>query len=160
MAKKRKNFYYTLIFPILFLLFPFIMFFVASLIRYFNTGIFNYTNNFIYFYAVIKKFREFIFPSVIFLNLGLTIIIFYKFINKKLHFLNWLFITLTGIIIILVGNRFLFIIANKLWSAKLFEFLFFEINLYSLVFASELCFIVCSILNYFDNKYLRKYIRC
>lgn len=156
MAKKRKKFNYTIIFPLLFFISPFIIFFIASSIRYFNTGIFNYTNNFLHFYNVIKNFKEFIFPSVFFLTIGLAIIIFNKFINKKLCFVNWLILALSGIIIILIGNRFIFIIANKLWSENFFEFLFSGINLYTFVFATELCFIVCTILNYFDIRYLKK----
>lgn len=156
MSNKRKKFNYTIIFPILFFIFPFVIFSLTSLIKYFNSGVFNFSNNFIYFYNVIKNFKEFIFPSIIFLTVGLTTILFNKFINKKLRFINWVIITLIGIIIILIGNRLIFIIANSLWSENFLEFLFNGINLYSFVFASELCFIVCSILNYFDIRYLKK----
>ena len=156
MSNKRKKYNYTIIFPILFFIFPFVIFSLTSLIKYFNSGVFNFSNNFIYFYNVIKNFKEFIFPSIIFLTVGLTIILFNKFINQKLRFINWVIITLIGIIIILIGNRLIFIIANKLWSENFVEFLFNGINLYSFVFASELCFIVCSILNYFDIRYLKK----
>ena len=156
MAQKRKKFNYTLIFPIIFLIFPFIIFLLISVIRYLNTGTFNYTNNFVYFIDAIKNFREYIFPSVVFLTFGLAIIIFNKIINKKLRVLNWIFITVLGIIIILIGNRFLFIAMNNLWSENIFEFLLNGINLYSFIFSCELCFLVCSILNYFDIKYLNK----
>lgn len=156
MAHKRKKFNYTLIFPIIFLIYPFIIFLLISVIRYLNTGTFNYTNNFFYFIDAIKNFREYIFPSVVFLTLGLAIIIFNKIINKKLRVLNWIFITILGIIIILIGNRFLFIALNNLWSENIFEFILNGINLYAFIFSCELCFLVCSILNYFDIKYLNK----
>ncbi len=156
MAKSRKKFNYTIIFPILFFLFPFFIFLIFSFIRFLNTGLFNYTNNFLHFYNVIKNFKEYIFPSIVFLTVGLIIVIFNKIINKKLRFINWFFITLLGIIIILIGNRTLFIITNNLWSEDFFEFIFNGINLYSFIFASELCFLVCAILNYFDIKYLKK----
>lgn len=156
MAKKKNHKNTIYIFPILFLTSPFIIFLISSTVRFIKTDIFDYLTNFTYFFDTLKNYSEYIFPTLVFFTIGLFYIVIIKIFNKKINFISWIFIELLGIIIIMCGNRFLFIITNNLWKNNIVEFLFNGINTYTFTFASELCFFTSSILFYFDNKYLKK----
>lgn len=145
------------IFPALFLAFPILFFFALSMIRYINTGLFNYSNNFIYFFHSVKSIKEYIFPAIIFLTIGLSIVLLSKFLSKKsLKKHLWIFIVLLGILIILSGNRLLFIAINNLWSYDILTFIINGITPYTFLLSCEVTFLVCFILHYFDIKYLKK----
>ena len=156
MAKMRKKFDVIYLFPILFIVFPFMIFLLISFVRYIKTGIFNYSNNFIYFLNTIKSINEFIFPLIIYLTLGLLIVVLTKLLNKKIKILSWIMIALIGTIIILLGNRFFFILSNNLWSEGVFKFLLNGFDMYRFVLSSELSFLISTLLIYFDTKYLTK----
>lgn len=156
MNKKRKKFDKTYIFPIIFIIFPLVLFLIASIIRYAKTENFNYFNNFIYLYDALKNYKEYIFSTIVFFTLGLTTIVFYKFFKKKTKIYTWIILNFIGVLIILLGNRILFVAINNLWSYGFFKFLLNGVNLYTFVLASEFCFLVSSLLAYFDLNYLKK----
>lgn len=156
MTKKKKLKHSIYIFAILFLTFPILIFLISSAVRFIRTGIFDYFTNFTYFFNTLKNYSEYIFPTLVFFTLGLFYIVIIKIFNKKINFISWILIELLGMIIIMCGNRFLFIITNNLWKNNIIEFLYNGINTYTFVFASELCFFTSSILFYFDNRYLKK----
>lgn len=155
MTKKRnKNFVY--IYPLLFLVFPFIAFFIISFIRFLKTDIFNYSSNFKYFYDVILNYKQYILPTLIFFTIALFYIAIIKILKQKTKILSWIFITILGIIIITCGNRLIFIISNNLWNKEILIFIFHEVNIYTFIFSCEMCFLASSLLFYFDKKYLKK----
>ncbi len=153
MAKKKKIFNY--LFPILCIVFPLIAFLVISVVKYISSGIFNYSNNFVYFYDCLKNIKEYIFPSILFFTIGLAIVVIFKFASKKITTKLWLLIVFLGIFIILLGNRFLFIISNDLWNQDIFTFLYNGITPYTFILSSELMLLICSVLNYFNSTYLK-----
>ena len=154
MSKKRK--FNHLIFPVLFIIFPFFVFLIVSVTRYFNTGIFNYANNFIHYYDALKNIKEYIFPAILFLTIGLLYVVISKLAKKKINFANWLTLLVIGLIIIICGNRVLFIVSNNLWHENIFDFILNGINVYSFVLSSQFCFFISSIVYYFENFYLKQ----
>ena len=153
MSKKKFDFKY--LFPLLCIIFPFVSFFIISLIKYINSGIFNYTNNFIYFFDCLKSVKEYIFPTILFLTLGLAIVVISKLFSKKIKSILWIFLIICGIIIILIGNRMLFIISNSLWNQNVIVFLCKGLTPYTFTLSTELTLLVCSILYYFNSSYLK-----
>ena len=154
--KKLKKQNYLYIFPFIFLLFPFIFFLVISLIKFFNTGIFNYGSNFNYFYFTCKNIKEYLFPALFYFTFCLLFALINKLIKKRINIISWIILIVIGIIIILIGNRFLFLITNNIWANDSFNFLLNGITPYSFILSSELTFIICSIIQYFDIKILCK----
>ncbi len=155
--KKSKKFNNIIIFPILFLVFPFLYFLLLSLIRYINTGNFNYLNNFTYLFNALKDVNEYLFPTVIFLTIGLFTILINKTFNKKIiKPMVWIIIILSGILIILFGNRLIFIAINNYWNTNIILFLTHSVNHYTFLISCELTFFICFILHYFDIKYLKR----
>lgn len=153
MKKSKKQIF---IFPILFIIFPLVFFFVISLIKYINTGTFNYLNNFQYLYISLQNIKEYLLPSIIFFTLGLIIILINKFRKRKtLKIKGWIFLEILGILMILIGNRVIFLIQVNVLNNEIFSFLINAVNFYSFVIACELTFLVSFILNYFDTKYLK-----
>ncbi len=156
MAKKKNHKNTIYLFPILFLTSPFIIFLNLSTVRFLRTGIFNFSNNFIHFLDMLKNYNEYVFSTLIFFTIGLFYIVIMKIFNRKIKLLSWIILEVLGIIIIMCGNRFLFILTNNLWKNDIITFLLNGINIYTFTFAVELCFFTSSILFYFDNKYLKK----
>ena len=155
--KKSKNLKNIIIFPVLFLFFPFLYFLLLSLIRYVNTGNFNYLSNFTYLFSTLKEINEYLFPTVIFLTLGLLTVLINKTFNKKIiKPIVWIIIILSGILIILFGNRFIFIAINNYWNTDIIIFLTHSVNHYTFLISIELTFFICFILHYFDIKYLKR----
>lgn len=154
--KKSKKQNYLYIFPIIFLIFPFIFFLGISLVKFFNTGIFNYKSNFYYFYLNCHEIKEFIFPAIFFFTICLLFLLIYKAIKKRIKLSVWITLIIIGIIVILIGNRFLFLITNDIWIKDSFSFLLKGINPYSFVLSCELTFLTCYILHLFDIKILSK----
>lgn len=153
MSKKRQK--YNLIFPILFLIFPFVFFLIISIIKYFNTGIFNYGSNFTYFYAALKNYKEYIFPTILFLTVGLSVVFIKKLLKRKFKPNGWIILLLLGIFMILCGSRILFIISNNLWNNNFISFIFSGVNFYTFIFSTELCILVLNIVYFFDRIILK-----
>jgi len=155
MKKNKINKIY--IFPLIFILFPLFYFLFLSFIRYINTDVFNYINNFSYFYISIKSIKEYLLPAVIFLTFGLILVLINKFAYKKIiKFKLWILIIFIGNIIVLLGNRIIFITINNLWQKNIFSFLINGIDPYTFLLSFQIVIFICFILHYFDIKYLRK----
>ncbi|MBR2861746.1 MAG: hypothetical protein IKB86_07910 [Clostridia bacterium] len=143
------------LFPVLFFTVPFVLFLLFSLTRYAYTDKFNYGNNFIYFFEAIKNYKEFLFPSVIFLTVGLGIVLLNKLFAKKTSAIIWIILSCLGITIILLGSRILFITVNQISLIENFSFIFNGITEYTFLFSLEITLLIESILEYFD-KFLNK----
>lgn len=154
--KKSKKQNYLYIFPLIFLIFPFVFFLGISFVKFINTDIFNYGNNFNYFYLTCLNIKEYLFPTIFFFTLCLLFVLINKVTKKRIKKSAWIILILIGIIMILTGNRLLFLITNKVWVKDSLNFLLNGINPYSFLLSCELTFIVCFILHYFDIKYLLK----
>ncbi len=154
--KKSKNQNNLYIFPFIFLLFPFIFFLGISLIKFFNTGVFNYGSNFNYFYLTCYNIKEYLFPTIFFFTLCLLFVLINKGTKKRIKITAWIILIIIGIITILIGNRFLFLVTNNIWVNDSFNFLLNGIDPYSLTLSCELTFLICFILHYFDIKFLSK----
>ena len=76
-------------------------------------------------------------------------------ISKKIKSILWIFLIICGIIIILIGNRMLFIISNSLWNQNVIVFLCKGLTPYTFTLSTELTLLVCSILYYFNSSYLK-----
>ena len=155
MSKKNKK-YDILLFPILFLLTPFLVFLAISTYKYIGTGIFNYKSNFIYFYDVILNIKEYLFPMLLALTSGLLILVLTRVFSKKMRVFAWIFLCLIGTFIIACGSRILFAFNQVAEFDELFRFILHGITPYTVLFALEATYLICIIIKIFEVYLFKK----
>ena len=153
MAKKKQN---LMVFPLLTLISPFCIFFALFLIRAAKGSTAqNYWNNFILFYDVLQNFRAYLFPCFLYFTLGLLCLLLNLFLKKApLKKNTWIFLIISGTLIILIGSRILFLYANDLlFSSQALNFLKTGINAYTFTAALLYCFLISFVLQLLDVLY-------
>ena len=104
-----------------------------------------------------KSIKEYIFPAIVYLTVGLLIILVNKFISKNaLKKTLWVILSILGCLIILSGSRLLFIAINNLWKYDIISFIINGITPYTILISCEFSFLVSFVLHFFDIRYLKK----
>ncbi len=156
--KNKRKLNALLLFPTLLILIPPFIFLILTCVRYFKTGAFNYFTNYFYFFQVVKNIKEYIFPAILFLVFGVLIVCINKLITRKaLKNHVWIVLGIVGTLIILLGERLLFLIYNNYsLSNQVMLFLLNGMNVYTITFSLEISLLVCLFMNYIDIKFLNK----
>ncbi len=109
----------------------------------------SYLVHFRMLYEVIKSYKDYIFPFIFCLALGLIYIALHFISKRRPSGIAKFFIFLFSVYIIMTGSRILFVIVNK-YTARIFDFIHDGINIYTLSFAASLEFIIMWILSLFS----------